>query len=355
MSTNHEKTAQQEKRKRKIILLNIFSGLIIVAAITWGIITFFHLDGSLYTNDAQVDAYINPVNTRVPGYIKEIRFSEHQHVKKGDTLLVIDNSEYKIQVQQANAALADAVAGKTVVHSGVAVAQNSERISGANIEELKARLANMETNYKRYENLLKEDVVTQFQFDQVKTELDATRAKYQALVAQEQSSQLTTEETALKLGVSEAGIQRAQAALDMAKLNLSYTVITAPYDGVVGRRMIEEGQLLQAGQTVVTIVRGGDKWVTANYTEAQIARLREGQQVSIRIDAIKDRTFYGKLVALSDATGSKYSAIPVDNSTGNFVKVQQRIPVKIEFTESNKPEDIALLKAGMNVEVKVLK
>lgn len=343
----------ESTRKRKIILLNILSALVILGAVIWGVRVFFHLDRSLFTDDAQVEAFINPINTRIPGYIKAIRFAEHQPVKKGDTLLVIDDREYRIQEEQAASLLADAKANKGVASTGSQIAYNGVHIADANIEELKARLANMETNYKRYENLLKEDVVTQFQFDQIKTDLDAMRAKYHALQAQHQSSELSTNETGQKMMVADASIKKAQAAVDMASLNLSYTVITAPYDGVVGRKIVEEGQLLQAGQPVVSIVRSKDKWITANYTEAQIEKLKVGQPVSIRIDAIANRRYYGRVAAISEATGSKFSAVPVDNSTGNFVKVQQRIPVKIEFTEQNRPEDLLALRAGMNVEVKL--
>lgn len=342
---------KDQKRKKKIVFLNILSALVIISAIIWGISVFFHLGNSLYTDDAQVESYINPINTRIPAYIKEIRFSEHQQVKKGDTLIILDSSEYKIQKEQAAAALADAEAIKGVAKSGSDIAYNSIHIADANLEELKARLANMETNYKRYQNLLKEDAVTQFQFDQIKTDLDAMRAKYHALEAQHKSNQLSTDETGHRKTAADANVMKAEAALDMANLNLSYTVILAPYDGVMGRRNVEEGQLLQAGQPVVSIVRGEEKWITANYTEDQIAKLHVGKKVKISIDALSGKDFYGTITAISEATGSRYSAIPVDNSTGNFVKVQQRIPVKIAFTTNNTPTNLALLKTGMNVEV----
>ena len=342
---------KDQKRKKKIIVLNTLSALVILVAICWGISVFFHIGNSLYTDDAQVESYINPINTRIPAYIKEIRFSEHQQVKKGDTLIILDEREYKIQQEQAVAALADAQAVRGVASSGSDIAYNSIYIADANIEELKARLANMEVNYKRYQNLLKEDAVTQFQFDQIKTDLDAMRAKYHALMAQHKNNQLSTDETGHRKTAADANVMKAKAALDMANLNLSYTVITAPYDGVMGRRNIEEGQLLQAGQPIVSIVRGNEKWITANYTEDQIAKLQIGKEVKIKIDALYGKDFYGTISAISEATGSRYSAVPVDNSTGNFVKVQQRIPVKIAFTNKNTPASLSLLKTGMNVEV----
>nr|WP_322626433.1 HlyD family secretion protein [uncultured Flavobacterium sp.] len=342
---------KEQKRRKKIIIINSLSVLIIIGSLIWGISVFFHLGNSLFTDDAQVESYINPINTRIPAYIKEIRFTEHQKVKKGDTLVILDDREFKIQKEQAASLLADALAIKSVANSGVAIATNGVTIADANLEELKARLINMEINYKRYQNLLKDDAVTQFQFDQIKTELDAMRAKYHALQGQHKTNQLTTDETGHKVTAADANVQKAKAALDMASLNLSYTVITAPYDGVVGRRMIEEGQLVQAGQQIVSIVRDNEKWVTANYTEDQIARLHIGTELTIKVDALQGKEFNGKVLAISQATGSRYSAVPVDNSTGNFVKVQQRIPVKIGFTDANTATDIKLLVTGMNVEV----
>ncbi|WPV01558.1 HlyD family secretion protein [Mucilaginibacter sp. cycad4] len=349
---NHHET---NKRRQKAIIFNVLSALVILGAVTWGITVFFHFDSSAFTDDAQVEAYINPVNTRVAGYIKTISFSEHQQVKKGDTLVVIDDREYKIQLEQAEATLADAQANKIVANSGTDVAANGIAVSRANLDELKARLDNMEINYKRYQNLLKEDIVTQFQFDQVQTDLDATKAKYRALQAQQQGSSLTTSQTGKRVAVADAAVQKARAAVDMAKLNLSYTVITAPYNGVVGRKIIEEGQLMQAGQPLVSLVRGDGKWVTANYSESQIGKLQVGSAVQIRIDALTGKTFRGRVAAISEATGSRFSAVPVDNSTGNFVKVQQRIPVKIDFAGENNHEDLAALRAGMNAEVKLIK
>lgn len=348
-------TIEEKKINKKIILFNIVSFSIVLAALVWAVITYFHLDKSVYTNDAQVESYVNPINTRIPGYIKEIRFNEHQHVKKGDTLVIIDEREFKIQLKQAEAVLLDAAAGKTVVNSSEDIARNGVAISEANIAEIKARLVNAETNYQRYANLLKEDVVTQFQFDQQKSEKDALLARYEALQRAKQGAKFSTQESNKRVDVAEASIDKAKAALDYAKLNLSYTVITAPYDGTVGRKVIEEGQYVQPGQTMVNIVRGTEHWITANYTESQLAYLSLGQKVKIHIDAVSDRVYSGRITAVSEATGSRFSAIPVDNSTGNFVKVQQRFPVRIDFTDTGPKRDLAVLKTGMNAEVELVK
>jgi membrane fusion protein (multidrug efflux system) len=340
---------------RKILVFNIISFSIVLAALIWAVITYFHLGKSVYTNDAQVDSYVNPINSRVPGYIKEIRFNEHQHVKRGDTLVIIDRKEYLIQLKLAEASLLDASAGKTVISSAQDVANKGIAISEANILEVKARLTNAEANFKRYANLLKDDVITQFQFDQQQSERDALRAKLESLQSASQSARFSGQESRKRVDVADAAIIKANANLDYAKLNLSYTIITAPYDGTVGRRVIEEGQYIQAAQTLLSIVRDSERWITANYTEAQLAYLTLGQKVKIHIDATGDRVYYGNIVAVSEATGSRFSAIPVDNSTGNFVKVQQRFPVKIDFLPKTPARDLKLLKTGMNAEVELIK
>lgn len=353
MSTESNKVISQKERNRriKIYSVNILSVLIILTAIGWGLLSYLQLNNSVFTEDAQIDGHINPVSTKVTGYIKDIRFQEHQTVHKGDTLVILENDEYKIQVENALAALADAKAGNSVVQTEVEIARNSQNIAEANIEELKTRLENAEVNYKRFKDLMDKDAIAVYQFEQVKTDYESLKAKYKALSAQRVSSHLTTQETSRKTGINEAAILRARAALDLAKLNLSYTVVVAPYDGILGRVTLEEGQLVQAGQQLFNIVRDQQKWVTANYTENQMKQIALGKKVKLSVDAIPNVVFTGEIKAISEATGSKYSSIPVDNSTGNFVKVQQRIPVRIEFSKDNKVEDLKKLMVGLNVVV----
>lgn len=353
MSTESNKVISQKERNRriKIYSVNILSVLIILAAIGWGLLSYLQLNNSVFNEDAQIDGHINPVSTKVTGYIKDIRFQEHQTVHKGDTLVILENDEYKIQVENALAALADAKAGNSVVQTEVEIARNSQNIAEANIEELKTRLENAEVNYKRFKDLMDKDAIAVYQFEQVKTDYESLKAKYKALSAQRVSSHLTIQQTSRKTGINEAAILRARAALDLAKLNLSYTVVVAPYDGILGRVTLEEGQLVQAGQQLFNIVRDQQKWVTANYAENQMKQIALGKKVKLSVDAIPNVVFTGEIKAISEATGSKYSSIPVDNSTGNFVKVQQRIPVRIEFSKDNKVEDLKKLMVGLNVVV----
>lgn len=330
-------------------LWNILAIIVVAGLIFWGLAVFFHIGDKEFTEDAQVDEYVSPVSTKVSGYLKQIRFDEHQLVRKGDTLAVIDDSEYKIQLMGAIANLKQAQAGKIIVSSDIGVSQNTTSISEANIDEVKARLENQRQNLQRYANLLKADVVPQFEYDQVRTEYEAMKARYESLLRQKESTKLNTKAVGEKIELSEADIMKAQAAVDLAKLNLSYCYITAPYNGIMGRRKIDDSQLVQAGQTLTTILESGEKWVTANYTEAQIASIHLGDKMSIKVDAFKGKAFTGEVTAISGATGSRYSATPLDNSTGNFVKVQQRIPVRIKFLDKEK--DLEGIRAGMNVQV----
>lgn len=351
MSENTNRKANSSKWK--ILLANSIVILLIIAVMVWGIRAYFHIGDGNYTNDAQIEAFINPINTRVSAYIKEIRFIEHQQVKKGDTLLILDDREIQTQYGQADAAYMNAMASRAVTSSGINTVKNNLIVGDANIAGAKARLWNAKQNYKRYESLLKDEAVTAQQFDQMKTEYEAQLAQYESLVGQRATTDLSTIEASSRLGINAAEIKRTSAALAMAKLNLSYTVITAPYDGIVGRRTVQEGQLLQAGQQVATIVTSDNKWIVANFREKQMSEVYIGQKLNVAVDALNGKVYEGTVTAISAATGAKYSAVPVDNSTGNFVKVQQRIPVRIEFTKNNRIKDLDLLRAGMNVEITI--
>ena len=363
MINNQAKSKKNNKRAIKaanyIVLAAVLIGFVFVVR------AYFNIGNDRYTNAAQVEAYINPINTRVSAYIKEIRFSEHQFVKKGDTLVVLDNREILTQVGQAEAGYLSALAAKNATNNAVKTVSNNVNTVSANAESAKAnieatqsRLWHTEQNYKRYENLLKDGAVTQQQFEQIRAEYNAQKAQLQAQKAQLQSilnsrtsSELSVNEAKSRLDLNDAEIKRAENALAMARLNLSYTVITAPHDGIMGRRTVNVGQLLNPSQQVATIVDTNNMWVTANYREKQMENVHIGGLATIKVDALGGRAFEGKIIAVSGATGAKYAAVPVDNSTGNFVKVQQRIPVRIEFTSNNNANDLKQLRAGMNVEV----
>ncbi len=306
------------------------------------------------TNDAFIDQYVVPINIRVAGYIEKVYFHEHQYVHKGDTLLVLDNREYAIKQKEAQAALLDAVGSRDVLNLGIQTSESHIAEQDANIAEARAKLWQAEQDYLRYERLLADESVPRQQYEQMKANYEAAKARYEALLRQKDAAQSQYAETSKRQVNMEAGILRAQAALDLADLNMSYTVVLAPYDGYMGRRTLEAGQYVAAGQTLSYLVRQTDKWVTANYRETQIANIYIGQEVRIKVDGVPGKVFLGHVTAISEATGSKYSLVPTDNSAGNFVKVQQRIPVRIDF-DNVSDDDMALLRAGMMVETEALR
>ena len=338
---------------RKKAIPNFFILIILVAGIAWVCGRFLRISSDEYTDNAQVKQHLTPVNTRVQGFIKKIYFEEYQKVKKGDTLAVIEDIEYRLKVAQAEADYHNALVGKNAMYTTINTTQNNILVTDAAIDEQRIRLENAETDYKRYQELVKEEAVTPQQFDRVRTDYAATKARYEQLIRQKQSTSLVKQEQTQRLEQNEAAIKLAEAALELAKLNLSYTVILATTDGVTGRKEIHEGELVQQGQTLVTLVDGTEKWVIANYKETQTTNMHIGQKVKINVDAIPGVRFEGKISSISDATGSAYSIIPQDNSAGNFVKVEQRIPIRIEFTSENKKENLERLRAGMNVECTV--
>lgn len=338
----------------KKLIYNIIACVLLIGAITCVCGKFIHLGNVEFTENAQIKQLIVPVNSRVQGFIKEVRFEEYKKVQKGDTLLVIDDAEYIYMLVQAEANLANAKAGKDAMHNVISTTNTNLSVTDASIEEALILFENAERNYNRFQTLYQQNAVTRQQFDDMYTTYLAAKAKYDMLKRQKESVQSVSREQNTRLGQNEAGIKLAEAALELARLNLSYTVVLAPCDGYTGRKDIQEGQLIQPGQTLVDIIDAEDKWVIANYKETQTANIKVGQEVEIEVDAVPDHIFRGIVRSVSRATGASFSLMPQDNSSGNFVKIEQRIPVRIDFTEDNDIVAMERVSAGMNVECKVL-
>ena len=341
-------------RKTKKLIYNIFACILLLGAISWVCAKFIHLGNVEFTENALVKQHIVPVNSRVQGYVKEVRFVEYSKVLKGDTLLIIEDAEYRYMVAQAEANLANARAGKDAMHNVISTTSSNLSVTEASIEEGRIVFENAERNYNRFDALYKQNAVTKQQYDDMHTAYLSAKARYDMLNRQKESVQAVSREQNTRLGQNEASIKLAEAALELARLNLSYTVIIVPCDGVTGRKEIQVGQLIQPGQTIVDIVDSEEKWVIANYKETQTANIKVGQEVEIEVDAVPDHKFKGIVTSISRATGASFSLMPQDNSSGNFVKIEQRIPVRIDFTEDNDAEAMQRVSAGMNVECKVL-
>lgn len=340
------------KHSHKKNISYILTIIVVAAAALWIGSKFVHLGKVEFTDNAQVKQQIVPVNSRVQGYIKEIRFEEYQNVKKGDTLIIIDDSDLKLNVARARAEYANALAGHSFADRSVESAATNVSVSEASIAEAKIIMENASTELKRYEKLLAKEAVTRQQFDNVKTDYEAKKARYDMLIRQRSAVSKVVDVNLQRISQSEAGIDLAKAMLETAELNLSYSVITAPCDGYTSRKELQIGQLVQAGQILVDIVDTSDIWIEANYKETQLCHIHPGSVVEIEVDAIPGVEFHGEVVSISKATGSSLSILPQDNSAGNFVKVRQRVPVRIRFVDNNS-EEMAKLRSGMNVECRV--
>lgn len=344
----------EQKKNKSGKIFTAIGVLLICGGLVWIVSLFWGHSSSVTTDDAQVEQYLSPINVKVPGYISEIRFTEHQYVHKGDTLLIIDDSEYRIRLMEAEAMLKDARANKNVIGATLSRTENSALVYDSSIAEIEARINKLRRDKARYENLVERNAATPIQLEQIETELIALEAKLESARQQKRTANSSVTEVQTKTESVEAAILRATAAVDMAELNLSYTVITAPCDGWLGRRALEVGQLVNAGQTITNIMPDEQKWIIANYKETQIKDLKVGQRVRITVDAWPDDKFEGIITHISAATGSKYSMVPTDNSAGNFVKIQQRIPVRIDFVNLSK-DDNRKLAAGMMAVVESIK
>lgn len=342
------------KNSGKKLFRNLIIWGVVAAGIIWVCSHFIHLGGVEWTDNAQVYRNIVPINSRVQGYIKEICFNDFEEVKAGDTLVIIDNSEYLLREAQANASYQRSLVDSTAMNTTISTTSNNLAVSDAAIEELRIRLEQAERDYHRYEQLLEQKAVTRQQYENMKVNYEAMKSKHDMLVRQKASTNLMKTEQTQRLDQRKAEIEAAAAAHDLAKLNLSYTVITAPCNGIASRKNIQLGQLIQPGQNLLSLVESERVWVIANYKETQTANITEGKEVEVRVDAVPNVVYKGIVSTIANATGSHYSVVPIDNATGNFIKVEQRIPVRIDFTSENTAEELKRLRSGMNVECEVI-
>jgi len=345
-------TALKSEKKRNTIL-TILSFVFILIGGIWILSLFFDFHRYETTNNAQVESYINSVTARVAGHIEAIHFEANQFVHKGDTLVVLDDKEFRIKVNQAEADLAVAEGNLHSLEQSIVTATSNQGASKSKLEGDKADLDKAEKDYQRFKNMYADSAVTRNQYDQVISKLESTKAYLKAGEKELLASGSMTKQSYTNLEAARATVDRKKADLENALLQLSYTRIIALADGYVGERTISVGELINANQVVATLVLNQKLWVTANFKETQIEKIKQGQEVTITIDALDDREFKGKVSGFSPATGAKFSMVEPDNSTGNFVKITQRIPVKIDFEAS--AEDLKDVKPGMNVTVEIKK
>lgn len=317
------------------------------------------------TDNAQLETDISPVIPKINSSVVKVLVEDNQEVKEGDTLIVLDDEMQKIAVQQAEVALLQAKQNVSLSsnNKGVAASSSSSVAANmiaakANVDAARVRYELAVKNYDRYKTLLDQKSATQQQFDGVRAEKETAEKLLRVAEGQTVSLQKQIETTQASVASSSEGVTLAQIAvkqaennLASAKLLLSYCVLKAPSDGVVSKKSVQVGQVVAAGQPLMAITNNKKVWVVANYKETQLEKMKVGQTATVKVDAYPGEEFEAKVTSISYATGAKFSLLPQDNATGNFVKVTQRIPVKLIFS-GNKQLQYAL-RAGMNVEVKI--
>ncbi|TRX35616.1 HlyD family secretion protein [Flavobacterium restrictum] len=355
---------EKKKTNAKFIIILV---VLIVLGGTYGTYKYMHSLSHEQTDDAQIEKNMNPIIPRVSGYVSKVYVKDNDYVKKGDTLFTIDKRDYQLKIEEATAAMVGAEGSFEVSKAdigsalaNISVSDANVQSAGGNIETAKIRLGRITSDYNRYENLYKNHTITKQQYEQALAAKQEAESQVRILQQQEKASQYqkTVIEAKSKVSnkqteVAAANIKRAKALLDAAKLNLTYTVITAAIDGQVSKIDIQPGQLVQPGQSLFYIINNNEAWVVANFKETQLNKMIVGQKVTVTVDAYPDYLFEGTVTSFSPATGSRFSLLPPDNATGNFVKTIQRLPVKISLNKTNDPEKIKLLRPGMNVAVDV--
>ena len=363
-TTTTQTTKTTRERKNPVFLIILI--VLVIGGAWFGLSKYTYAQHHEATDDAQVSADISPVIPRVAGYVNEVKVKDNQLVKKGDTLLILDDRDYRLKVEEAEAALSSALsnlssakATTNAARANIATSAASVGTVDAQIEAAKVNVWRTSQDYERYANLIKDHSITQQQYEQALAAKQTAEKQLQIL--QEQKKQAAQQTNAVaaqsgatsqQIGMANAAIQQRKVDVEAAKLNLSYTVITAPEDGMVSKITTQPGQFVQAGQALFAIVHSNKVWVNANFKETQLNKMKVGQKVIVKADAFKKHKFEAIVSSFSPATGSTFALLPPDNASGNFVKTVQRLPVKIEFTNTS-DSLLHQLRPGMNVEVDV--
>ena len=391
-----QKAPEAPKKSRKGLIIIVVLILILAAG---GF--YWHSTYSEDTDDAQISGHLIQISTRINGTVVKINVDENQYIPKGTVIAELDPSDYQVAVENAEAAVASAKAaadaakvnvpitsvntssnlhsaGADVSGAHASVVQAERQVEAAQAKVAEAQANNVKANQdlERYKPLVAKDVISKQQFDAAVANADATKASLNDALAGVQAAQEgvkvarereTQTQSAYKYAETgpqqvaaqnararqaEAQVESAQAQLDQAKLNLSYTKIVAPANGIVTRKSLELNQNVSVGQNLLTLVSLDDLWVTANFKETQLKHISAGQAVEVDVDST-GRTYHGKVTQIGGATGSVLSLFPPENATGNYVKVVQRVPVRIDFTDLANEDKNHLLRPGLSVEPKV--
>ncbi|WP_263365645.1 HlyD family secretion protein [Edaphobacter bradus] len=384
----------EKNPRRKLIIIAV----IVLLALGSGLF-YWHSTYSEDTDDAQVDGDLYQVSSRITGQVVKVYVEDNQEVKAGDVLAEIDPTDYQVALEQAEANLASAKAsaeqasvnvpitsvtsrtsisttGSDAESSAASLAQSQKQVAAAaaRVDQAKANSIKSDLDVQRYKPLVERDVISKQQFDAAVAQADANKAAVleaeAQLIAQQDAVRMAQHRLDLsrsqaveavqnapgqvkaqvaKAQSASADVKEAQAKVDQAKLNLGYTKITAPVSGIVNKKNVQVGVNLSVGQDLLTIIPLNNLWVTANFKETQLEKMRPGQKVVVEVDALGGKKFHGTVTQIGGATGSKLSLFPPENATGNYVKVVQRIPVRVDFTNLEQENSDHKLRPGFSV------
>jgi len=390
MPAAHEEEAPEEELNRREKARSYFREhpnakwvllVLLLAIVAGGLFVWHYYSIRESTDDAQIDGHIDPVSPRVGGTVVQVKFDNNQYVSAGSVMVQLDPTDYAIALQRANAELADAQAQAAAAQTGVPITtvgtSSQTSVAEANLisaekeaDAAKARVAEAEANYnkvaadlKRYQQLIGKDEISRQQYDTAvaaeqaaaatvaaaRSNLAAAQSRIAQAQAQLRAASTAPQQVAItkaKASSALATVQKDEALVHQAALNLGYTTVKAPVNGIVSQRNVEPGQVVQPGQPLFAIVNLDDIYVTANFKETQLKNMHPGQPAEIKVDAY-GRTYKGHVLSIGGATGARFSLLPPENATGNYVKVVQRIPVRIIFETGQDPNH--LLRPGMSV------
>lgn len=358
-----EKKKKKKTNKKFIIIISIM----VVLTLVIGGYVYIHGLSHEETNDAQIKSNMTPIIPHVSGYINTVYVTDNAHIKKGDTLFTIDAQDYLVQLAQAKATLAEAKSNLAVAKASIGTSEanaqaSQSQVSSAvgNIETAKIKLRRATNDFQRYKNLYQSHSITKQKFEQAQAakeeaqkELGIMKDRRKMSASQSTAASSQTEIAEKQVAVAKARVESARAMVDKAKLDIGYTAVTASFDGQLSSVDLQSGQFVSPGQSLFYLVNSQEKWVVANFKETQLTEIKVGQKVDIQVNAYPNIDFKGEITSLSPATGARFSLLPPDNATGNFVKTVQRLPVKIDFTTDNDAKELEKLRSGMNADIDV--
>jgi membrane fusion protein (multidrug efflux system) len=344
------------KAKPKWLLLpwrKILAGAAIITVAATGVGSYaYYAAGFESTDDAFLEGDVHPVSPRINGTVAKVLVEDNAHVEAGQPLVEIDPADLNLAVQGSEADLAQARANANEVTSQIARAQADVETATARIAQNAAQLKLAELEYHRMEQLVNTGAASKQALDEAQATFEAAQATQQSLDSARVSTEAGLVSAQAQHAVALAQVQKAEAALSTAKLQVDYTIIRAPSTGRIAKKTVEVGQRLQPGQPVMAVV-DDQVWVVANFKENQLAHLRPGEKVNVKVDAIDGQVFSGVVDSFSPGTGAQFSLLPPDNATGNFTKIVQRVPVKIRFAHESLAASASRLSPGLSAIVKV--